>query len=77
MTCLIAAEINAPAGSKPCAGACSPTGRPTLAAAVELLDWYRARWEIELFFLVLRRGAGERLQLADTDRLQTALASTW
>ena len=46
-----------------------------LAAAVELLDWYRARWEIELFFLVLKEGCRvERLQLADTDRLQTALA---
>ena len=76
VTCLIAAEINAPAGSKPvCWRLLTNRAVPTLAAAVELLDWYRARWEIELFFLVLKEGCRvERLQLADTDRLQTALA---
>jgi hypothetical protein len=48
---------------------------PGLEEAVELLDWYRARWEIELFFLVLKEGCRvERLQLADTRRLQSALA---
>ena len=47
----------------------------SLEAAAELIDWYRARWEIELFFLVLKEGCRvERLQLADTGRLQTALA---
>ena len=47
----------------------------TLQDAVELINWYRARWEIELFFLVLKEGCRvERLQLSDTDRLQTALA---
>ena len=47
----------------------------TLQEAAELIDWYRARWEIELFFLVLKEGCRvERLQLADTERLQTALA---
>ena len=76
VTCLIATEINAPAGSKPvCWRLLTNRAVPTLAAAVELLDWYRARWEIELFFLVLKEGCRvERLQLADTDRLQTALA---
>ena len=35
----------------------------------------RVRWEIELFFLVLKEGCRvERLQLGDSDRLQTALA---
>jgi len=48
---------------------------PTQEAAVELLDGYRARWEVELFFLVLKEGCRvERLQLGDTDRLQSALA---
>lgn len=59
-----------------CAGDCL-TNRavPALEEAVELLDWYRARWEIELFFLVLKEGCRvERLQLADTRRLQSALA---
>jgi hypothetical protein len=47
----------------------------TLEQACELIDWYRARWEIELFFLVLKEGCRvERLQLGDSERLQTALA---
>jgi hypothetical protein len=48
---------------------------PMLHDAVELVNWYRARWEIELFFLVPKEGCRvERLQLADIERLQTALA---
>jgi IS4 transposase len=29
----------------------------TLQQATELIDWYRARWEIEMFFLILRKAA--------------------
>ena len=47
----------------------------TLEEAVQLIDWYRARWEIELFFLVLKEGCRvERLQLGDSERLEVALA---
>ena len=28
----------------------------TLAEAIELIDWYRARWEIEIYFHVLKNG---------------------
>jgi hypothetical protein len=76
VTCLIASEVNAPAGVKPVVWRLV-TNRlaATLQAAVELIDWYRARWEIELFFLVLKEGCRvEQLQLADTEKLQTALA---
>ena len=76
VTCLIACEVNAPAGAKPVVWRLL-TNRTaaTLDAAVELIDWYRARWEIELFFLVLKEGCRvERLQLSDTKRLLTALA---
>ena len=76
VTCLIASEVNAPAGAKPVVWRLL-TNRvaATLQDAVELINWYRARWEIELFFLVLKEGCRvERLQLSDTDRLQTALA---
>ena len=32
---------------------------------VELIEWYRARWEIELFFLVFKEGCRvEALQLS-------------
>jgi hypothetical protein len=47
----------------------------TLEQACELIDWYRARWEIEMFFSVLKVGLQvEKLQLGDTRKLQTALA---
>ena len=47
----------------------------TLQEACELIDWYRARWEIEMFFSVLKVGLQvENLQLSDTKKLQTAQA---
>ena len=47
----------------------------TLAQATEIIDWYRARWEIEMFFSVLKVGLQvENLQLSDTKKLQTAQA---
>jgi len=75
-TCLVAREIQAPAGVKPvewrlltnrqCVG---------LDGAIELIDWYRARWEIELFFHVLKNGCRvEALQLSTVSRLELALA---
>jgi hypothetical protein len=76
MTCLIAIEVDAPAGVAPVVWRLL-SNRPveSLAQAAELIDWYRARWEIELLFLVLKEGCRvERLQLAHLDRLETALA---
>ena len=47
----------------------------TLEQAVELIDWYRARWEIELFFLILKEGCRvQALQLGEIERIETALA---
>jgi hypothetical protein len=44
-------------------------------AVIELIDWYRARWEIEMFFHVLKSGCKvEALQLSQIDRVQRALA---
>ena len=76
MSCVIAHEINAPAGTRPVVWKLL-TNRPvhTLEQAIELVDWYRARWEIDLLFLVLKEGCRvERLQLMHIERLQTALA---
>jgi hypothetical protein len=48
---------------------------PALADVVELIDWYRARWEIELFFHVIKNGCRvEALQLSGIDRIERALA---
>jgi len=76
VTCLIATEIGAPPGVKPIEWRLLTNRQAeTLQAAMELIDWYRARWEIEMFFLVLKEGCRvERLQLEDVERLQTALA---
>jgi len=47
----------------------------SLAEAVELIEWYRARWEIEIFFNVLKNGCRvEAMQLASMKRIERALA---
>ena len=39
------------------------------------IDWYRARWEIELFFLILKEGCRiEALRLGEVERIENALA---
>ena len=76
VTCLIASEVNAPQGTKPVLWRLLTNRQAsTLEQATQLIDWYRARWEIELFFLILKEGCRvERLQLSDKDRLESALA---
>lgn len=76
VTCLIAREEHAPDGVKPVQWRLL-TNRSiaNFEAAVELIDWYRARWEIELFFHVLKNGCRvEALQLSTVQRLERALA---
>ncbi|MEA3644014.1 MAG: IS4 family transposase [Lamprobacter sp.] len=75
VTCLIASEINPPKGETPIEWRLL-TNREVkdVDAASELVDWYRARWEIELFFLVLKQGCRvEALQLSTVERLEKAL----
>ncbi|NCC41708.1 MAG: IS4 family transposase [Gammaproteobacteria bacterium] len=75
-TCVIAREVDAPPGVKPIEWRLL-TNRTveTLEAAAELIDWYRARWDIELLFLVLKEGCRvEALQLSTVERLERALA---
>lgn len=76
VSCLVASEVNAPAGVKPVVWRLlSNRTATTLEQASELIDWYRSRWEIELFFLILKEGCrARRLQLSDKDRLESALA---
>ncbi|MDS4059380.1 MAG: IS4 family transposase [Candidatus Contendobacter sp.] len=64
-----------------------PTGQPaiewrllanraadTLEAVVELIDWYRKRWLIEIFFRILKTGCRvEALQLGTLERLERAV----
>lgn len=76
VSCLVAREEGAPEGVKPVEWRLL-TNRliDTFEAAAELIDWYRARWEIELFFHVLKNGCRvEALQLSTMERLERALA---
>ncbi|MDG4597536.1 MAG: transposase [Candidatus Contendobacter sp.] len=46
----------------------------TLDAVVELIDWYRRRWRVEIFFRILKSGCRvEALQLGTLERLERAL----
>ena len=75
MTCLVASEIGAPVGEKPvCWRLLTNRHAPTLEQARELIEWYRARWEIEMFFHVLKTGCRvEALQLASLPKIERAL----
>ena len=73
---LEAREVNPPAGSKPIVWRLL-TNIDILSqqTAIELIDWYRSRWEIEMFFHVLKKGFDvQALQLRNIERLQNALA---
>lgn len=75
-SCIIAREIGAAAGIKPIEWRLLTNREAlTLDAACQMIDWYRARWEIELFFHVLKNGCRvETLQLGTRERLERALA---
>ncbi|OFA04242.1 hypothetical protein DUGA2_25140 [Duganella sp. HH101] len=75
-TCVIAREIDAPDGVKPIEWRLL-TNRETATpeAVVELIDWYRARWEVEMLFDVLKNACRvEALQLGSITQLERALA---
>ncbi len=84
LTLVQAKEISPPAGKSPLIWRLvSPliwrlvTNREvgTADAACELIDWYRARWEIEMFFDVLKVGCRvEKWQLDTKERIEKALA---
>lgn len=76
LTLVQAKELHPPTGTKPLVWRLV-TNRSveTAEQAIELLDWYRARWEIEMFFDVLKVGCRvEKLQLDTKERLEKALA---
>ena len=71
----MAREIGAPAGITPVVWRLvTNRNAQDRDAVIELIDWYRARWEIELFFNVLKNGCRvEALQLSQMDRVERAL----
>jgi hypothetical protein len=76
VTCLVAREVDAPPGVKPIEWRLLTNRSATsLAEATELIDWYRARWEIEMLFNILKNACRvEALQLGAMARLERALA---
>lgn len=74
-TCLVAKETEPPAADKPIEWRLL-TNLPvdTLEQAARMIDWYRSRWEIEMFFHVLKNGCRiEALQLGCVDKIERAL----
>lgn len=67
--------MDAPAGVKPVIWRIETNCEAGDAQAlIELVDWYRARWEIEMFFNVLKNACGvEALQLSQMERVEKAL----
>jgi hypothetical protein len=76
VTCVIAREIDAPKGAKPVEWRLlTNRSAPTLSDVIELIDWYRARWDIEMFFNVLKNGCKvESMQLGSIEGIERALA---
>lgn len=76
VTCIVAREIGAPNGSNPVQWRL-PTNpsAPSFADVVELIDRYRARREIAMFFHVVKNGCRvEALQLCCIEGIKLALA---
>lgn len=74
-SCIVARETTPPAGERAIEWRLL-TNRTvtTLAQATEMIDWYRARWEIEMFFHVLKNGCHvEALQLGEIERIERAV----
>ena len=76
VTAVLAKEIDPPTGEKPLEWRLL-TNRVVdkLSDAAEYIDWYRCRWEIEMFFNILKNGCQvEALQLSAISRIELALA---
>ena len=76
VNCLIAKEIAPPDGVKAVEWRLLTNRKAqTLDDLVELIEWYRCRWEIETFFHVLKNGCRvEALQLGSAGKIELALA---
>lgn len=74
-SCIVAREMEPAAGDKPLEWRLL-TNLPVLSLeqATRMIDWYRSRWEIEMFFHVLKNGCRiEALQLGSIEKIERAL----
>lgn len=76
VTALLATEPQPPAGEEPLNWLLSTNLMvDTPEQAIEKLSWYLCRWQIEVYFKVLKSGCRiEQLQLETRERLEPALA---
>jgi len=76
VTAILAREENSPQGEAPVEWILlTNRSARTLNEALEMLEWYLCRWQIEIFFRILKSGCKvEELQLEHVDRIQNALA---
>ena len=74
-TCLVAKETEPPDGDKPVEWRLLTNLLvENLEQAARMIDWYRSRWEIEMFFHVLKNGCCvEALQLGCVEKIERAL----
>jgi hypothetical protein len=76
VTALLATETNPPQGAEPIEWLL-PTNLPvdTAEQAAEILAWYLCRWQVEIYFRILKSGCKvEQMQLEKLERLEPALA---
>jgi Transposase Tn5 dimerisation domain len=74
--CIVAQELEPPLGEEAVTWRLLTNREAsTPEEVIDLIDWYRARWEIEMFFNVLKNGCRvEAMQLSTIDRVERALA---
>ena len=73
---IIASEIDAPANEKPIEWILLTSVKiTTLEEAKEVIQWYICRWQIEIYFKILKSGCKiEKLQLTNEKRYSACLA---
>ena len=76
LTAIRAREKNPPKGEQPLEWVLLTTrAAHTFEQAVEILEWYLCRWQVEIYFRILKSGCKvEELQLERLTRLEPALA---
>jgi len=76
VTAILAQEEHPPQGKKPIQWSLLTNSTvQTIEEAQQMLDWHLCRWQIEVFFNILKSGCKvEELQLEHVDRIENALA---
>jgi hypothetical protein len=73
---VLASEIDAPTGVEPIEWLLlTSLSISTIKSVMCVIEWYLCRWQIELFFKILKSGCGvEKLQLQTVERLGSCIA---